>query len=406
MIRAGLAAVLLLFAAAAGRAELAMFDAGPLPPNGTLYSADGYHFAYLESDEHEDRWMVDGRARERADAGTLAGPGALSADGSVLFHFLNVAGGLAPAINGRRVGKKVYTEIGELKLSPSGRNAAFAARTAEGWVVVSGEGTGPAFKDPPRVLAVSEESTAYIIRWSGANWLYRDHRPVRAVPYDTTTFSPDLKRMGGIWKRPDNRFNVELDGERTGPWTGASAPAFSSDGRHAGYCIGRPPSWYGACDHAVVDGVETAITPCLGCSLLIGDDGRAFEDKTLVAVDERAQIHDYSVGGRAIGRGPTLGISADGAHYGLTTLMGGNGFVMDGKVVESGAPLALAMRPPVFVGAEEYHYWSLNGKNLLLVCGALDGTDPAQTRCASAASAAGWNRVSAAAPPSAPADAP
>ncbi len=405
MIAASTALALIL--AAAARAQVAVYDAGPLPPPDAVFSADGYHYAYLDSGPREDRWIVDGAARVSGPAGTLAGPGALSADGSILFHFLSVDGGLAPAINGVRVGKKVYAEIGPLLISPRGRNAAFVVRLPGGWAVVSGQGMGPAFPKQPRAMAVSEESVVYVEEWMGARWLYRDHRPERKVPYDDVSFSADLRRVGGRWQTPTRRFFVEIDGEKTGPWDGASTPAFSPGGRHAGYCAARGPNQYGRCAFTVVDGIERGMTPCMGCRIELDDAGRPFVDTVLVAVDARTVLHSFSLYGRPLGKGPSFGSGF--GHYGFTRLgadMGGNGVVVDGRTVAHAAPMALSMMGPVFDGGREYHYWALNGKNLVLVCGALDGRDPAQTRCARRAEDPAWPRVRDLAPPSAPVSAP
>jgi hypothetical protein len=404
--RAGAAAAALLLCAAA-RAELAQFDAGPIPPNGALYSADGYHYAYLQSDAREDRWIVDGRARIRGKAGELSAPGALSSDGSVLFHFLAVPGGWAPAVNGRRIGQAVYSDVGEIQLSRSGRNAAFCAQTPQGWVVVSGQGTGPAFEKPPLLLAVSEKSTAYVVVWSGAQWYYRDHQAVRSVPYDRMSFSAELLHFGGVWKASDNRFYVEVDGASSGPLYGASAPVFSPNGRRVGYLAGDDPNDYGGTSYAVVDGIKQAVKPCRGCALILDDAGRTFEDKTLFLVDEKAQLHSYSLDGKELGKAPALGASA--GRYGLTILGAdsrGLGFAVDGHIVEPDAPLALAVSPPVFDGPREYHYWSLSGQNLHLACGSTEGGDPRSTRCAAVAQRLGWERASDAAPPASPVSAP
>ncbi len=384
-----------------------MFDAGPMPPKDAQYSGDGYHFAYAQSDSREDRWIVDGRVRVRGALGELSGPSALSENGSVLFHFLAVPGGLAPAVNGRRIGKAVYTEIDQVRLSRSGRNAAFAARTDAGWVVVSGQGMGPAFEKPPVLLGASEDGTAYVVEWSGSKWLYRDHKPIRAVPYQTMSFSSDLRRFGGKWRTSDYRDYVEIDGKRTGPFLCASAPSFSPDGRRAGYLAGEEPGQWGECTFAVVDGVKTAVKPCFGCALILDDGGRPFEDKTLFVVDEKAQLHDYFYRGREIGKGPSLGTSA--AHYGLTILGSderGIGFALDGKMIDAAAPLALAFSAPVFDGSREYHYWSLNGRNLSLACGSTEGGDACATRCAAIAGGLGWPPARNETPPASPVSAP
>jgi len=393
--------------AASARAELALFDAGPNTPSGALYSADGYHYAYLASDEHGDQWIVDGRARARGLPGALAAPAALSADGSILFHFLAVRGGWAPAINGRRVGRAVYGEIGEVELSRSGRNAAFSARTPQGWVVVSGQGTGPAFSKPPLLLAASEKSTAYVVVSAGAQWLYRDHKPVRAVPFSQMALSPDLKRVAGLWRDDSGKTFVEVDGTKLGPWTDASAPVFSPNGRHVGFLAGEPPSSVGELGFAVIDGVKTPIASCTACALILDDSGRAFEDKTHVVVDDKAQIHAFLYAGTVLGEGPSFGAAA--GHYGFTALSGGSrgpGFWLDGRMIEPGAPLALAVTPPVFDGPSEYHYWTLIGTQLVLACGSTEGGNPRTTRCAATAAALGWRRTAQTTPPASAVSAP
>jgi len=270
--------------------------------------------------------------------------------------------------------------------------------------VVSAQGMGPAFPKPPLLLRVSDASTAYVVVWSGAQWLYRDHKPVQSLRYDSTSFSDDLRHYGGSWKDASNNFFVEVDGARTGPWKAGSAPVFSPDGKHSAYLAGEPPAWYGESNVVVLYGKKYPAKECYGCALILGDGGRAFQDKTIIVVDEKAQIHEYFLNGKSLGRSPSFGASS-GGHFDLTVLgagRGGNAFVLDGRPAESGAPMALSVHALVFDGESEYHYWSLGGKTLHLVCGTTQGGAANETRCAANAERLGWAPAKDGEPPSEP----
>lgn len=399
-MRGARAAALLLLAASA-RAEVAVFDAGRLPPDGALYSADGYHYAYLVSDEKHDRWLVDGKARATGAAGTLSPAAALSADGSVLMHFVAAGDGWALAFNGRRAGKKTYEDVASPALSPAGRNMAFAAKTPAGWVTVSGQGTGPAFPKPPSLLLVSEKSTLALNEWAGRPWLYRDHAPVAALAGGEPAVSPDLKRTAAVVPGASGGGTyVEVDGKRLGPWADAGTPAFSPDGRHVAFLAKRRAG--GPFDTLIVDGRSAEMTPCEGCTLVVDNAGRAFEDELVVAIDEKAQIHRFYLGTKPLGRPSRVGSSPRGTHYVYSALTGrGDVIALDGKAAETDAPLALPVTAPVFDGENEYHYWTNVGPDIALVCGAVSSARPKETRCAAVAAALGWPPASDA-PSSAP----
>jgi hypothetical protein len=391
MNRLALAAVAVLLSASA-RAEVAVFDAGALPPDGALYSADGYHYAYLESDDREDDLIVDGRARAKGKPGTLGGPAVLSADGATLLHFVAVPGGWSPAINGRRVGKKAFAEIASAAMSASGRNVAYAARTAEGWVVASGQGTGPAFPKPPSLLQVSDKSTAYVVGWQGRPWLYRDHKPVLELPDDQPAISADLSRVAYAGEdRAAGGFYAVVDGKRIGPWRRVGAPGFSPDGRHYAFLASEPPQEEGVFNVLIVDGRRAPMTPCGDCTLVVDNGGRAFQDELLMSVGEKAQVHRFSLDGKALGRPPRVGSSSRGTHFAYSALTGrGEIVAVDGKMVEPHAPLALPIAAPAFDGEDEFHYWALVGHELLLVCAAVDASVHRPTRCANRARFSGW----------------
>ncbi|MFI5346773.1 MAG: hypothetical protein ACHQ51_10400 [Elusimicrobiota bacterium] len=367
------------------------FDAGP--PQDAIFSADGYHVARFESAGGEDRWLVDGRVAVRGAAGTLPAGAALSADGAQLLHTVAVADaagnplGVAIALNGRRVGAP-YPEIRSLSLSAGGRNAAYVAKTPQGWAVVSAQGVGPSFPDPPESIFVSNASTAYLVRWQGAVWLYRDHKPVRRLDGPDAALSADLSRIGAVVKDGGRSF-VEVDGERYGPYAKAQTPVFSRNGRHWASMVVTPDASDGVYDSILADGRLTPAAHRAASSLLVDDAGRAFQDVLLMAVDEKIHIHEFYLNGKILrkgGRPPRVGLLAGGAHY-VYPMTAPRGIVVgfDGRDLEIDAPLPLPYTPVEFDGAEEYHYWSLEGNSLRLVCGATDGSDPKNTRCAAKA---------------------
>jgi hypothetical protein len=400
-----LGALVLALLARPARAEIAVYDAGPIPEDGALYSDDGYHFAGLVSDASGTRYLVDGRPRASGAAGTISGPAALSADGSMLLHFVAAPGGWSLAINGRRMSRSAFPEIADAKLSANGRNAAYVAQMPQGWAVVSGQGTGPAFPKPPALLGVTEKTVLYMAEWSGRNWLYRNHQPVQTPAYDSVSVSPDLTRIAGVaFDRAEDRAYVDVDGRRYGPWTSAGAPAFSPNGRHWGFLASAPPGAPGHYDVLIVDGRPAALHPCLGCTLTLDNAARAFEDEIVIAIDDKTQIHRFFVDGTLLGRPPRVGSSRSGSHYAYSMLTGrGNVVGLDGKTLETDAPLATPLAPPVFDGESEYHYWSIDGRDLLLVCGAVDGSNPRRTRCAGISEGLGRKPPTNWAPPSSPA---
>lgn len=379
-MRAALLTVLLAATAAAGTVS---YDAGAPPPSGALYSADGYHYAYPESVDGEDRWIVDGKARARGAPGAFAGPGALSADGAVLLHALACGGGkVCAALNGRRAGPP-FDELALLTLSPKGGNAAYAGKSAQGWSVVSAQGQGPAFAGPPLVLAVSESHTAYLAPWGAQVWLYRDHKPVSIHSYERAAISPDLSRVAGVWTIPDtHRTYAEVDGKTFGAVRSAQTPVFSPNGRHWGLLAARAAA--GHVDTLVIDGQPSKMESCGNCELVLDDAGRAFIDHVQVVVDEKTQVHFFYLDGKPLGLAGKVGLLPGGGHFVYPMLSGKQGPVigLDGRVLEAGAPMLVPVAPPVFDGRDEYHYWSISGRRWVLVCGTVDGSDPEKTRCA------------------------
>ena len=383
------AAVLLLALAAFARADVAQFDAGLDPKEGAVYSADGYHYTSFESSGGQDRWLVDGRPRVQLPEGSLpSATPALSADGSMLLHYLQVFDkqgnplGLAAAVNGRAVGP-LYQEIQSLKLSPRGGNIAYVARTPAGWVVVSRQGAGPAFAEAPVILGVAENGIVYLAPGAGGTWLYRNHKALGRADYESAAVSEDLRRIAGVVPTTGGVF-VDIDGKRTGPWASASAPAFSPNGRHAAFLAEKLPASGGSYNALIIDGHPAPMKVCGGCTLTIDDAGRAFEDKLLVALDPRGEMHQLFLDGKELGRPPRVGFASGGSHYVYPMMTGrGVGVGLDGRFIEQGAPLPILASsiPIAFDGTDEYHYWSLVGDRLRLVCGAVDGNG-GNTRCA------------------------
>ena len=392
------ATLILLLAgfAAPVRAGVVSFDAGP--SQGAIFSADGYHIARLQGDEREDRWLVDGRVRARAAAGTFPNVAVLSSDGGQLMHLVaafDKAGnpvGVSAAINGRRVGA-AYAEIRLLTLSADGRNAAYAAKTPSGWMVVSGQGVGPAFPEPPSLLAVSDAETLYFARWDGALWLYRDHKPVRRVDGKAVSASGDLRHIGVVVEGCAAGTCVEVDGKRYGPYRNATAPSFSRNGRHWASLAARLGASGGELyDIIVADGRPETAEPCSSCSLLVDDAGRAFQDEVSMAIGS-VKMNRFYLNGHRLGKrvepgwgdGPqsVVGLQAGGGHFMYTMMTPhGIGVGYDGRELENGIPLPLPNAPVEFDGGSEYHYWSREGESLRLVCGTVDGSDPKLTRCA------------------------
>ena len=376
--------------AAPVRAGVLSFDAGPA--DGTIFSADGYHVARLENDAREDHWLVDGSVRVRAPAGTLPPGAVLSADGSKLLHLMAVLDskgtpvGVAPAVNGRRIGKS-YPDIQQLTLSRSGRNAAYVAKTSRGWAVFSGQGAGPAFPEPPGVISLTDAATLYFADWQGAAWLYRNHKPVRAVGGHEVAVSPDLRRVGVVIRnRASGSAYLELDGARYGPYANVSTPAFSRNSAHWAAHMTHLGSDPGGYDGLLSDGRPAPGAACSDCSLVVDDAGRAFQDVLRVSISDRGQMHSFYFNGKELregGRPPRLGLLAGGAHFVYPMLTPrGVGVGFDGRMLEYDVPLPLPDAPVEFDGAAEYHYWSLEGSSLRLVCGTVDGSDPKLTRCA------------------------
>ena len=399
MRSASLAAALLLGLCAPARADLSIYEAGKDPPPGAFFSADGYHYAYLESDADGDRWIVDGRVRAKGLEGEFAGPGALSANGSKLLHSIGVLDqkgdllGVAPAINGRRAGA-VYAEIHSVQLSPRGTNVAVVARTPKGWVVASQQGTGPSFAEPPLHLALTEKETLYYVVFGGATWLYRNHKPIEKKAYTHASSSRDLRRTGGVYTGADELIYVEIDKTAFGPYLAASAPEFSADGTHSAFLASRQSDR--GYDTLIVDGRPAEMKRCTDCSVSVDDRGRAFQDVIMTGISERAQIHIAFLNGKSLhpgGQPPRVGLAPGGKHF-VYPMLAPRGIAvgLDGKIAETGAPMPFIPGPCVFDG-EEYHYWSVNAGKLYLVCGSAEGPRAPKTRCAGIAKSLGWPRA-------------
>lgn len=391
---------------APAHADLSVYDAGKDPPKGTFFSEDGYHYAYLESDADGDRWIVDGRVRAKGAEGELTGPSALNANGSILMHTIGVldkAGkllGVAPAINGRRAGA-VYAEIRSVMLSPRGTNVAYVARTPKGWAVVSQQGTGPSFEEPPLFLTLTEKETLYFVNFGGSAWQYRNHKPIEKKPYAAATASRNLRRLAGVYTGTDDMIYVEIDKMTFGPYNSASAPVFSADGTHSAF-MASDESEHGY-DTLIADGRPAAMHRCTDCSVIVDDRGRVFQDVIMAGVTERAQIHMAFTDGKSLhpgGQPPRVGLAPGGKHY-VYPMLAPQGLAvgLDGRIAEKGAPMPLIPAPCVFDG-EEYHYWSATGGKLFLVCGSAEEPRGPKTRCASVARAHGWPRAEAVPEPS------
>lgn len=393
-------AALLLACATGAAADVDVYDAGRDPGKGLIFSADGYHYAHFESSDGEDRLIVDGKVRAKGAEGTLAGPAALGADGSRLLHAVAVLDakgnllGVSPAINGRRAGSGVYEEIQSPALSPRGTNLAFAAKTAKGWSVVSRQGTGPAFKEPPLHLAITEKETLYVVVFGDAAWLYRDHKPVTKTAYGAASTSRDLRRLAGVYEGADGSLYVDIDGKSFGPYRAAATPVFSADGTHSAFLASVSAEH--AYDALIVDGKPAAMKRCGDCSVSVDDRGRAFQDLVMAGVDERTQIHVAYLDGKPLQQGgqpPHVGLAPGGRHFVYPMLTSrGVAVGLDGEIAETGVPMPLVPAPCVFDG-EEYHYWSFWGGKLLLVCGNAQGPKVPRSRCAGVARGAGWPRV-------------
>lgn len=397
-MRAVLAAALIALAAPAV-AEIVKYDAGRDPGKGLIFSDDGYHYAHLESGGGEDRWIVDGKVRAKGPEGTLAGPGALSANGAVLLHVIAVfdktgnALGVAPAINGRKAGG-IYPEISAVMVSPRGTNVAYVARGPKGWSVVSQQGTGPAFDEAPLHLALTEKETLYYVNFGGGAWLYRNHKPIERKPYAAASTSRDLRRTGGVYTGTDGLIYVEIDKETFGPYQSAASPVFSPDGRHSAF-LAAVESTHGY-DALVADGRPAAMRGCADCSVVVDDRGRVFQDVIMTGINERAQIHMAFLDGKSLhpgGQPPRVGLAPGGKHY-VYPMLAPRGMAvgLDGKIAETGAPMPLVPGPCVFDG-EEYHYWSVEGTRLILACGNAEGPQAPKTRCAAVARSLGWPKL-------------
>ncbi|UPT75168.1 MAG: hypothetical protein M0D55_05510 [Elusimicrobiota bacterium] len=393
-----LAAALLALGAPA-RAAVDAYDAGLDPGKGIIWSDDGYHYAWYEPAEGEDRWIVDGKVRVKGAEGSLEGPAALSPDGRLLLHALAVPGGVAAAVNGKRIGG-AYEELAEPRFSPRGVNAAYGGKTAKGWSYVSVQGAGPAFKEPPLHAAVTDKRTQYVVDYNGTRWLYVDHKPVRKLPpFAGVSASADLARLAGVFEGSDGMVYVEVDGERFGPYNQASTPVFSRSGKHFAFMASaESQSGY---DVLVVDGQDRPMKRCGDCSVQVDDAGRAFQDQIMTGVSERAQIHVAFLDGKSLhagGQPPRVGLAPGGRHY-VYPMSSSRGLVvgLDGAIAETGVPMPLVPAPVVFDG-EEYHYWAAARKRLFLVCGHAVAKAP-RTRCAGVARAAGWPKADVVAEP-------
>jgi len=379
-VRLGARALLLVLLAApsfAAEAPLVGFDSQFLPGGTSFFSADGYHLAALDSTATEDIWTVNGKVRARGPRGTFPEGGVISADGSVLLHTVVVPGGVRAALNGRPYGA-VYAAIENLTISARGENGAFAAKTPKGWAVVSAQGVGPAFPAQPTRLEVTETSTQYVVDWQKQNWLYVDHRPVRAF----------VTRTG-------NGSVVEIDGQRYGPYASVSAVAYSPNGRHWAFQPGDTGRNSKAPAIVIVDG-RTAPAHRCACTLVVDDTGRVFQDELLIPIP-KGEVHTFYLEGKELyrgGRPPRVATSPDGSKYVYPMLSPFGGSIgMNGALLRKHAPIPLSWSPLVFDGPTEFHYWSVIGDRLHLICATTDGSDSLQTRCAGRSTKNGWALV-------------
>lgn len=301
--------------------------------------------------------------------------------------------GVAPAINGRRAGA-VYPEIASVMLSPRGKNAAYVARTPKGWAVASQQGLGPSFEEAPFYLALTETDTLYYARFGGASWRYLNHKPVERKPYAAVSASRDLRRTGGLYTGADGLIYVEVDKAVFGPYQSASAPVFSPDGRH--WAFHASESSEHGYDALIADGRPAEMHRCSDCSLSVDDLGRVFQDVIMTGISERAQIHMGFLDGKSLhpgGQPPRVCLAPGGKHYAYPMLAPqGLAVGLDGRIAEKGAPMPFIPGPCVFDG-EEYHYWSLTGARLQLVCGSAAGPKAPKTRCEALARRLGWPRA-------------
>lgn len=388
------ALALLALAGPAAGETIVGFDAFAIPKGESFFAAQGWHLAALSSTETEDLWTVNGLVRARGPRGTLPGGGVISADGSALLHVVEVAGGQRAAVNGTPYGA-VYSEIKTLAVSPRGGNAAFTAETPRGWAVVSAQGTGPAFPAEPERLVAAENGTFYVAAWQGRSWLYRDHKPVQALPEGQVFFSPDFTRWGRVVRRDVVGTSVEFEGLKLGPYSNISAVVFSPNGRHWAFQPANTGPNRRAPAVVVVDGRPTPAKRC-GCALVVDDAGRVFQDEILVPIP-KGEIHAFYHEGKELyraGRPPHVATSPNGTDYvyPMMTPMGGS-IGMNKGLLRKHAPIPIPWGPLVFDGPSEFHYWAVIGDRLHLICATTDGTDVMTSRCAARGAANGWALV-------------
>lgn len=399
-----LAAVLPIVTAAASpsSAALALFKLERLARSGgAIYSNDGYHYAALAASGGRETWFKDGRVVDTGPAGTFPKPGALGDDatvaisdgGGVLLYVARGRGGSGTSageevfINGRPVDRRSCQDVRGVQLSPEGRNAGYLALGPGGWTAVTNSGGSPVSARKPSHFRVGSVSTVYLLQLQGRNWLYRDHRPVAPADYTDVAVSPDGRRVAGCLERDDG-IVIEADGAACGPWPMAGEPKFSPDGRHFGFFVRRQAGASGY-DGVIVDGDKNKIY------------SSSSTDPIFLRLSPGAGkpfwVEHSDLGGDAIyAAGKRLGtwslvdlganwiaFSPSGRHYAFLADRGGaTELVVDGRVVEKGAPVPDDTAVLAFDGENEFHYLGGDGERMILVCGTRDGSRASETKCA------------------------
>ena len=369
---------------------------------GAIYSNDGYHYAVLAASGGRESWIKDGRVVDSAAAGTFPKPGSLGEDataaisdhGGVLLYVARVRGdsargaGKAVFINGKPVDGGSYEDVRGVQLSPEGRNAGYLALGAGGWTAITNSGSSPVSAQKPGHFRVGSASTVYLLRLQGRNWLYRDHRPVATSgDYTDVAVSPDGRRIAGCLSRDDG-IVIEVDGAVCGPWPMAGTPKFGPDGHHFGFFVRRHAGETGY-DAVIVDGEKNKIYPMSSKDAIFlrlsPGDGMPFwvehsdrRGDTIFAAGKRLGSW------RLVDLGANwIAFSPSGRHYAFLADRGGSTeLVVDGRVLEKGAPLPDDTAVLAFDDEDEFHYMAYDGERMILVCGTRDDTLARKTKCA------------------------
>ncbi|NNN06444.1 MAG: hypothetical protein HKL90_11135 [Elusimicrobia bacterium] len=390
-----LAALGLLLAMSA-RADMAAFPAVRLKDvyGSSCVSANGYHYAVLVAGKRNDQFLVDGRPIAEAAPGILEGTGysdcALSDDGKELLHVMKVpssqgrVGGVVAAMNGKPFGS-VVQDVSNLSLSPDHTFAAFVARTAGGYQVVSSLGSGPLMDGAPRKIIVGPSSIYYMENWKESEVIYRDSAPVASGNYYEIAAPPDLSRLAASRSDAGSWF-IELDGKtQTIPAPHVTNLAFSADGRHFGYFHGQ---------EVVVDG-KTGPAPTRDeaerSDLSLSPDGTPYW------MDRNGHEFDVFRGGKRIATvsnmDSAIGFSPKGTHavFFGHKVSGPDYFAfIDGKTaLRIHDPIHSAVNnhsaQPTFDSEDEFHFFASDGYRVELVCVSLGKTSARHGPCAQTA---------------------